>query len=68
MTMTVDGDEDGRVTLATMLDHRPLCEDDRDERRDAMNRMPPSPMPVAGPNDHFTVRHLDPLRPLVEPI
>ena len=66
--MTVNDDEDGRVTLTTVLDHRPLHEDDRDARRDAVNRIPPSPMPVAGQNYHFTVRHRDPLRSLVEPI
>jgi hypothetical protein len=66
--MTDDIGDDDRATCTTVLDHRPLCEDDRDERRDTVNRVPPSPMPVAGPKYHFTVRHRDDLRPLVEPI
>ena len=32
----------------TVLDHRPPRKDDCEARRDAVNRMPPSPMPAAG--------------------
>ena len=65
---SVDDDEDGQVTIVTVLDHRPPRKYARDERHDAVNRTPPSPMPLAGPKHHLTVRHRDPLRPLVEPI
>ena len=65
---SVDDDEDGRMTLATIHDHRPARKDDHDERNDAWNSAPSSPMPVAGPVNHFTVRHLDSPQLLVEPI
>ena len=46
--MTVNDGDDARVTGTTMLDHRSPRKDACYERRDAVNRMPPSPMPAAG--------------------
>ena len=46
--MTVNDGDDARVTGTTMLDHRPPRKDACDARSDAVNRMPPSPMPAAG--------------------